>query len=65
MQDLIFKKTMAELDDNPTHGLHIQGAPFALEHVYDYEPGGHHPVQLGDVHNNERYRVLDKLGSGG
>lgn len=57
--------TAAELDDNPTNGLHIEGPPFALEHVYDYEPGGHQPVQLGDVFDNGRYRVLHKLGSGG
>lgn len=57
--------TAAELDDSPTNGLHIEGPPFTLEHVYDYEPGGHHPVQLGDVFDNGRYRVLHKLGSGG
>lgn len=29
-----------------------------------YEPGGYHPVAIGDV-LNERYRITDKLGSGG
>lgn len=58
-------ETAAELDDNPTNGLHIEGAPFALEHIYDYEAGGHHPIQLGDVFDNGRYRVIHKLGSGG
>lgn len=58
-------ETAAELDENPTNGLHIEEAPFALEHLYDYEAGGHHPIQLGDVLDNGRYRVIHKLGSGG
>lgn len=58
-------ETAVELDENPTNGPQIAGPPFALEHVYDYEPGGHQPVQLGDVFDNGRYRVLHKLGSGG
>lgn len=58
-------ETAAELDDNPTNGLRVEGAPFSLEQVYDYEPGGHHPVQLGDIFDDGRYRVLHKLGSGG
>lgn len=55
----------AELDENPTNGLHIEGTPFALEHLYDYEAEGHHPIQLGDVLDDGRYRVIHKLGSGG
>lgn len=58
-------ETAAVLDDNPTSGIQIEGRPFALEHVYDYEPGGHHPVQLGDVFDDGRHRVIHKLGSGG
>lgn len=48
----------AELEDGPTNGLQLEGAPFGLEHVYDYEPGGHHPVHLGDVFDNGRFRVI-------
>lgn len=58
-------ETAAEIDDNPTNGLHIEGNPFALEHLYDYEAGGHHPIQIGDALDNGRYRVIHKLGSGG
>lgn len=58
-------ETAAELDDNPPNGLQIQGPSLALEHVYDYEPGGHHPVQLGDIFDDGRHRVIHKLGSGG
>lgn len=51
--------------DAETNGLHLELAPFRLEHIYDYEPGGHHPVPLGDVYGNGRYRVIHKLGHGG
>lgn len=34
------------------------------EEVERYEPGGYHPVHLGDFFEN-RYRVVHKLGSGG
>ncbi|KAG9511646.1 kinase-like protein, partial [Aureobasidium melanogenum] len=30
-----------------------------------YSPGGYHPVHLGDIFNDGRYRVLQKLGFGG
>ena len=46
------------------NGLRIQGPPSALEKIYDYEPGGHHPVHLGDL-LHQQYRVIHKLGSGG
>lgn len=40
--------------------------PFCLEHVYDYEPSGHHPVHLGDVYgNNQQYQIIYKLSHGG
>ncbi|KAG0646523.1 Serine threonine-kinase SRPK [Hyphodiscus hymeniophilus] len=52
--------------DVETNGLHLELAPFRLEHIYDYEPGGHHPVHLGDAYGNDgRYRVIHKLGHGG
>ncbi|KAI1126084.1 protein kinase [Nemania abortiva] len=35
-----------------------------VERLELYEPGGYHPVRIGDVLRN-RYRVLDKLGFGG
>lgn len=28
----------------PDNGLMIEGPPFGLEKIYDYEPGGHHPL---------------------
>jgi serine/threonine-protein kinase SRPK3 len=30
----------------------------------DYKIGGYHPVEIGDTFNNDRYRVLQKLGWG-
>lgn len=30
----------------------------------DYRVGGYHPVRIGDTFNNDRYRVLQKLGWG-
>lgn len=52
--------------DTESNGLHLELAPFGLEHIYDYESGGHHPVHLGDVYGNGgRYRVIHKLGHGG
>ncbi|KAK0637428.1 kinase-like domain-containing protein, partial [Bombardia bombarda] len=53
-------ESFREFRDN---GLRLEGPPIGLESVYDYEPGGHHPVHLGDVLNG-RYSVVDKLGSG-
>ncbi|RYO91707.1 hypothetical protein DL766_004387 [Monosporascus sp. MC13-8B] len=41
--------------------------PFELgecEDLENYEPGGFHPVHLGDVYD-DRYRVVHKLGFGG
>ncbi|KAI1809097.1 kinase-like protein [Poronia punctata] len=46
------------------NGLMIDGRWDWLEHIYDYEPGGHHPVHLGDL-LYERYKVIHKLGHGG
>lgn len=52
-------------NDFPTNGLRTRLAPFDLEKAYDYEPGGHHPVHLGDLLGSDRYQVIHKLGSGG
>lgn len=55
-----------DIVDVESNGLHLDLAPFGLEHIHDYEPGGHHPVHLDDVYgNNGRYRVIHKLGHGG
>jgi len=55
-----------DMVDVESNGLHLELAPFGLEHIHDYEPNGHHPVHLGDVYgNNGRYRVIHKLGHGG
>ncbi|KAH7137337.1 kinase-like domain-containing protein, partial [Dactylonectria estremocensis] len=46
--------------------LRLELDPSRLEHFYEYEPGGHHPVHLQDVVGEKgRYRVIHKLGSGG
>ncbi|KAG6094212.1 hypothetical protein E4U31_006375 [Claviceps sp. LM219 group G6] len=34
------------------------------ESLHRYEPGGYHPVALGDVLKNGRYKILHKLGWG-
>lgn len=35
------------------------------EPLHRYRSGGYHPVALGDLFNNGRYKVLHKLGWGG
>ena len=47
------------------NGLRLDFFPEGLEKLYDYEAGGHHPVHLGDLLGNQRYKVLHKLGNGG
>ena len=34
-----------------------------VEHISRYQPGGYHPVVIGDVFQ-DKYRVLNKLGNG-
>ncbi|EAW11064.1 putative protein kinase [Aspergillus clavatus NRRL 1] len=52
--------------DPPLNELYIDEAPFGLEKTWDYEPGGHHPVHLGDqLGRDGQYRIIHKLGSGG
>ncbi|KAM0230072.1 hypothetical protein ACHAP5_011461 [Fusarium lateritium] len=34
------------------------------EWIEDYRPGGYHPVILGDLFDDDRYRVIRKLGEG-
>lgn len=38
---------------------------FTEEALSRYQPGGYHPVSLGDTFHNGRYRVRHKLGWGG
>ncbi|PYH90790.1 kinase-like protein [Aspergillus ellipticus CBS 707.79] len=46
--------------------LRFEGPPWGLEKRWAYEAGGHHPVHLGDCFGEEdQYRVIHKLGSGG
>lgn len=57
-----------DLEDAGPNGLSLELAPFGLERLDDYEPGGQHPVHLGDLLVPGRpgpYRVLHKLGHGG
>ncbi|KAI0785254.1 kinase-like domain-containing protein [Abortiporus biennis] len=47
---------------------HRRFCPSQLDYVEDieaYKPGGLHPVAVGDIFSNGRYRVLHKLGFGG
>ncbi|KAK5655723.1 hypothetical protein OQA88_5260 [Cercophora sp. LCS_1] len=53
-------ESFREFRDN---GLQVDGPSLGLENIHNYEPGGDHPVHLGDVLGG-RYRVLNKLGSG-
>lgn len=65
MSDSVSVISMREsLGEFKGNGLMAEGPPTALEKVYDYEPGGHHPVHLGDL-LNQRYKVIHKLGNGG
>lgn len=36
-----------------------------IEDVEDYQPGGYHPISVGDTFDHGRFRVLHKLGFGG
>jgi len=59
----------AEMADEDTleqkdNGLILEFAPFKLEEIIKYEPGGYHPVHLGDV-VGDAYRIIHKLGHGG
>lgn len=35
------------------------------EDLENYEPGGYHPVYLDDTYDQDRYKVVHKLGAGG
>ncbi|KAK4451219.1 kinase-like domain-containing protein [Podospora aff. communis PSN243] len=54
-----------DLDPEPSPWKYL---PFELgecEDLENYEPGGFHPVHLGDVFDDGRYKVVHKLGFGG
>lgn len=57
-----------DLEDAGPNGLSLELAPFGLERLDDYGPGGQHPLHLGDLLGPGRrgpYRILHKLGNGG
>lgn len=35
------------------------------EKLSRYKPGGYHPVHLGDLFKDGRYKIINKLGFGG
>ncbi|KAL9107883.1 MAG: hypothetical protein Q9227_007301 [Pyrenula ochraceoflavens] len=39
-------------------------AAASSEDIEDYREGGYHPVHLGDILHNDRYRIIHKLGFG-
>ena len=55
---------LGDYETFPDNGLRVEGPPEGLEKIWDYEPGGHHPVHLGDLLHG-RYKVLHKLGREG
>lgn len=34
------------------------------EAIARYRPGGYHPVRIGDIFNNGKYKIVSKLGYG-
>jgi serine/threonine-protein kinase SRPK3 len=48
-----------------SRGYKYQPTPDGCEDLEYYEPGGYHPVLIGDKFSNGRYEVVHKLGSGG
>ncbi|KXN81007.1 Serine/threonine-protein kinase SRPK [Leucoagaricus sp. SymC.cos] len=36
-----------------------------IEDVEDYQPGGYHPISVGDTFDHGRFRIIHKLGFGG
>lgn len=51
-------------EDDDTRFFLSQGVG-DTEDVEKYKPGGFHPVHLGDKYDDDRYRIVHKLGYGG
>ena len=56
---------MGSLNNRPGVEDIFENLTEPVERVQDYVPGGLHPVYLGDVVGEGRYRSLRKLGYGG
>ncbi|KAI0017041.1 protein kinase-like protein [Xylariomycetidae sp. FL0641] len=54
---------MSDYDDSG-HTRYNDLDDYGVEDVQDYNPGGFHPVHLGDI-LNDKYEVIHKLGNGG
>ncbi|KAF2755575.1 kinase-like protein [Pseudovirgaria hyperparasitica] len=53
------------VDFDPESELLLDMNPSRLEAIYDYNEGGHCPIELGNTLYGDRYRVIHKLGNGG
>lgn len=54
------------MDDSSSYVFRFN--PLGLDNMEDlerYEPGGFHPVHLDDYYDDNRYRIVHKLGAGG
>jgi len=55
-------------EDSLDEGPDVKFCPACFDHVEDlerYEPGGFHPVHLGDFYHGGQYKIIHKLGFGG
>lgn len=56
------------VDDTDQSELSARYLPIIIDDTEDlekYEAGGFHPVHLGDLYDDGRYKVVHKLGAGG
>jgi serine/threonine protein kinase len=61
-------ESLPQYEDDAVSLTEPRFLPASLNDTEDlerYAPGGFHPVHLGDVFDDERYRIVHKLGSGG
>ncbi|KAI9820027.1 MAG: hypothetical protein M1827_006598 [Pycnora praestabilis] len=61
--DLADPETSGDRKRRPLNSGDFWGADEDEEPVFRYKEGGLHPVHLGEVYN-DRYKILNKLGSG-
>jgi serine/threonine-protein kinase SRPK3 len=54
-----------EDDNESVYSARFQCVDFDSEDLERYEPGGFHPVHLGDYYDDMRYKIVHKLGAGG